>query len=168
MLYQNNSDNTARYLLGEPGKKNILVIGVNPSTATGEKDDQTVKRIKSITSSQGYDGWVLINLYPLRATSFEELPAVFDESMHQENLRIIGEAIPAINGYDIWAAWGGHIDKRSYLRPCLRDLATIIGGGGHKWLQADTLTNEGNPRHPLFLKGDVGFSEFNILNYLKA
>ena len=37
-------DDKVRYALGEPGSYNLLVIGLNPSTAIPDKPDPTIKR----------------------------------------------------------------------------------------------------------------------------
>ena len=41
-------DSEERYLLGQPGKRNMLIFGVNPSTASaGENNlDPTIKRVR--------------------------------------------------------------------------------------------------------------------------
>lgn len=41
-----NKDLNARFLLGEKGTSNLVVVGVNPSVATIDNLDQTSKRIK--------------------------------------------------------------------------------------------------------------------------
>ena len=53
-----------RYVLGQPGDKNILVFGVNPSTAVAGKDDPTIRKVRSISQHDGFDGWIMVNLYP--------------------------------------------------------------------------------------------------------
>ena len=47
-------DEKERYLLGQPGRRNMLVFGVNPSTASaGENNlDPTIKRVASLV---GYE-----------------------------------------------------------------------------------------------------------------
>ena len=43
-------DDTERYILGQPGKRNMLVFGVNPSTATpGDNNiDPTIRKVRKL------------------------------------------------------------------------------------------------------------------------
>ena len=68
-IYEHSEDKKCRYLLGEKGKKMLVCCGVNPSNASPEKLDQTMKRVVSIANGKGYDGYVMINLYHTNACS---------------------------------------------------------------------------------------------------
>lgn len=57
-VYKNNANNSARYLLGEPGEKSLMCIGINSSTAIPKKLDNTLRNVKSIATKKGYDGWI--------------------------------------------------------------------------------------------------------------
>ena len=48
-------DDTERYILGQPGKRNMLVFGVNPSTATpGDNNiDPTIRKVRKLTAEGG-------------------------------------------------------------------------------------------------------------------
>ena len=86
-MFKNNSnapegwlyigDDQVRYALGEPGSYNLLVIGLNPSTATPDKPDPTIKRVKKIVEKENLNGWIMINLYPLRTPKPSELPLLW-------------------------------------------------------------------------------------------
>ena len=58
--------NTERYVLGTNGNKTLVVIGINPSTATDEATDKTISRVKNYAKAFGYDSFKMINIYPLR------------------------------------------------------------------------------------------------------
>ena len=62
-------DDTARFMLGEVGENPIICLGINPSTANDEKDDPTISKIRKIASENNCDGWIMLNLYPQRATN---------------------------------------------------------------------------------------------------
>lgn len=62
-------DDTARFMLGEVGENPIICLGINPSTANDEKDDSTISKIRKIASENNCDGWIMLNLYPQRATN---------------------------------------------------------------------------------------------------
>ena len=71
-LPENNPD--LRYLLAKKGKNNLLVVGLNPSTADEANLDPTSKNIDRIARKNGYDGWLLVNLYPVRKSNPADLP----------------------------------------------------------------------------------------------
>lgn len=82
-------DNKVRYALGEPGKRNIICVGVNPSTADFVKDDPTIEQVKRTASQNNYDGWIMLNLYPLRATDFEKLNCFPNTKLLAKNAEIV-------------------------------------------------------------------------------
>ena len=56
-IYDTNEDNSARFTLGEYDtltSKTLICFGVNPSTASPEKLDNTLKKIKIISQNNGY------------------------------------------------------------------------------------------------------------------
>ena len=76
-----NGSETERYLLGTKGDKTLIVIGINPSTANKDVSDRTIARVMGHIERYGYDSFVMINIYPLRATDFDNLPNEFDENL---------------------------------------------------------------------------------------
>lgn len=67
-IYENSASNYYRYLLGEKGDNPLICFGVNPSTATPYDLDPTIVQIRNRAKQLGHDGWMMINLYPQRAT----------------------------------------------------------------------------------------------------
>ena len=78
-------DEHCRYVLGKKGNKTMICIGANPSVAKGNESDKTMNNICSILANNGYDGYAMINLYPLISTNPDELKD-FDEKIHKTNL----------------------------------------------------------------------------------
>ena len=69
-IYKTDATNSARFLLGEKGSNPLIVFGVNPSVA--EPDylgglDPTIRKIKMLSKALKFDGWMMLNLYPVRA-----------------------------------------------------------------------------------------------------
>ena len=159
-------DEKERYLLGQPGRRNMLVFGVNPSTASaGENNlDPTIKRVrKFVQKDPTCDGWIMANLYPLRATDPDDLPAKADKKLIEKNLKVL-EALQKSYFIDkVWAAWGDLIDSRDYLGNTLYDIQDTIKEA--EWYHLGTTTRWGNPRHPLYLKGDSEFQWFPVFDY---
>ena len=160
-----------RYILGTRGKNPLICIGINPSTAAPDDLDNTLKSVSRIAAGNGYDSWIMFNVYAQRATRPDDMDRELNPRLHLENMRAfeyilshVGEGIsPAI-----WAAWGTIIEKRDYLPGCVRDMAELGQKYGAHWLCAGKRSNKGHPHHPLYLRKDEKTAEFDIEGYLKS
>ncbi len=168
-LYETNSDNSARYILGEQGRNPLVCIGVNPSTAEPNKLDPTLRSVKAWSKRLGYDGWIMLNLYPQRATNPNNLHNKPICWLHRENKKWIYRYLGSgyISQRTIWAAWGTLIEKRSYLKCGLRAIIeeSIIN---HNWITIGKRSQAGHPHHPLYLSKTSQPEEFNINEYLET
>ena len=66
-VYETNEDNSARFSLGQIFDKNgktLLCFGINPSTACPTSLDNTIRKLISISKNNGYDNWIMLNVYP--------------------------------------------------------------------------------------------------------
>jgi hypothetical protein len=165
-LYERNRDNTVRYILGESGRRPLVCIGVNPSTAEPERLDPTLKTVAKLARLRGFDGWLMVNLYPKRATDPNLLPQRPSGRLMAENLRRIRRYLSLVETPTIWAAWGTLIERRTYLRVCLRQIAEAAGPLGPKWVRFGRRSRGGHPHHPLYLAHGVKMAAFDILSYL--
>lgn len=158
-------DEKERYVLGQPGKRNMLVFGVNPSTASpGENNlDPTIRRVRTLVNEYGCDGWIMVNLYPLRATDPKDLPKEADKRLLENNLSVLKAVEKSYYIEKIWAAWGNIIDTRFYLGDALYDIQENLES--EQWAYRGTLTKQGNPRHPLFMKSGEEFKWFPVADY---
>ena len=167
-IYQNNAGNTARYVLGEKGENPLICIGVNPSTATPNKLDNTLRIVKAWSKRLGFDGWIMLNLYPQRATNPKNLHDICDMWLHRENKKHIYNTLGSgfIFQRTIWAAWGTLIEKRLWLKSCLR---TIVGESiiHHRWITVGNRSIKGHPHHPLYLPKKSIAEDFDIATYLE-
>jgi hypothetical protein len=150
---------TARYILGTEGTNPLLVFGINPSTATPGNLDNTVERVAAITPRLGHDSWIMLNVYPQRATNPDDVDASLVQQIHDKNVEVIAGVIKDA-GQDVChiiAAWGDIIAKRGYLTGCLRDIAraiTAVRGKQIIWHSFGETEKLHNPRHPLYVKAD--------------
>jgi hypothetical protein len=133
-IYKNNEDNSCRYILGEPGNRTLCCIGVKPSTAEPNNLDNTLLNVRKIATKNGYDGWIMINIYPQKATDPSELHEEILELIHSQNLKYIEEYFSVNMPVAVWASWGTLIKKRKYLRDCLKDITNIISAYKINWL----------------------------------
>ncbi|MCL2791896.1 MAG: DUF1643 domain-containing protein [Spirochaetaceae bacterium] len=158
-IYLKSQDNKYRYALGTQGGKILYCFGINPSIATPEKDDPTMKKVKSFACKSGFDSVVMLNIYPQRATNPNYLSNKINLKEHKKNLQKIMSIIK--NGSTVWVAWGNLINKRSYLKDCLIQIKNKLATKNLNWVKMGELTKRGNPRHPLYLKYQ-SFSEYII------
>jgi hypothetical protein len=161
-------DRTARYVLGTKGKNPLVFFGINPSTAEPGNPDLTIKRVAAMTSNRGYDSWIMLNIYPQRATKPDDLDDDCTPQVHTKNIEAITHVIqnecPA--RCPIVAVWGNLIDKRNYLFACLQDIARTIRAINEEiqW-QSFGETKKGNPYHPSRLKSGTRLQSFYMDSY---
>ena len=160
-VYIISQDNKYRYALGTHGEKTLYCFGINPSTATPEKYDNTITRVSKTALKMGFDSFVMLNIYPIRATDPDDLPEKADAAIHLNNIRVVNNVIK--DGSTVWAAWGDLVEIRPWLRHCLNAILFAIQEKkiNIKWVKMGGLTKKGNPRHPLYLKYQQ-FSEYVV------
>jgi hypothetical protein len=161
-IYLNSPDNKYRYALGTKGENTLYCFGINPSTATPEKYDPTVTRVSRTASKLGFDSFVMLNIYPIRATNPDELPEDVSIDEHNKNRECILNLIK--DNSTVWCAWGDLITKRHWLKICWNDILSyiLISKSNIKWVKMGELNKNGNPRHPLYLKYQP-FSKYCIV-----
>lgn len=160
-----------RYILGTRGNDPLICIGINPSTAAPDDLDNTLKSVARIASANGYDSWIMFNVYAQRATDPDDMDKQLNLRLHEENMKAfeyilsnVGEGVsPAI-----WAAWGTIIEKRPYLRDCVLDMVRLGQRYGANWFSAGKRSVKGHPHHPLYLRKDAAVEPFDIESYLEV
>ena len=165
-LYLNNKTNTERYVLGESGKSIVACIGINPSTAEPNSLDPTLKKVKSISEFNGFDGWIMYNVYPQRATDPSQLDTEVNNDSRMKNSGLIKRSIEHLGIDTIWVAYGDLIENRNYLPYCFAELFRKLSDLNLNWKIIDT-TKKGHPRHPLYQKAESEFLDFNIEKYIR-
>ena len=93
VIYSASPDDKYRYSLGTKGKNTLYCFGINPSTATPEKYDPTIKKVANNARQKGFDSFVMLNIYPLRATNPVDLPDTTLMEEHEQNIQIILDLI---------------------------------------------------------------------------
>ena len=78
---------TCRYSLEKQGNNELIVLGLNPSTADSTKPDRTMKKVMHYAEQEGFDGFAMINLYPRRATKPVNL-GEFNKEIHARNSHV--------------------------------------------------------------------------------
>ena len=165
-----HSEPKARFTLGEIGTRPFVCFGVNPSTATPERLDPTVASVARFAQNHGYDGWLMLNLYPQRATNPDKMHKHIQPVLHRENMKWIRHYLHVLNQQsqiDIWCAWGTLIEKRPYLLRCLSDIYIGIKDLNLRFHSRGPHSKKGHPHHPLYLRKDSPLVEFNLTRYIK-
>ncbi|MCQ2452616.1 MAG: DUF1643 domain-containing protein [Oscillospiraceae bacterium] len=157
-----------RYILGTKGKHPLITLGINPSTAEPDNLDNTLKSVERIALHNGFDSFLMFNVYAQRATRPDDMDLVFNEELHHQNLLAFRYCLEQSEGAPtLWAAWGAIAEKRDYLMTCIRDMAALGNEYGAQWVKAGTVSKKGHPHHPLYLKKDSPLEPFDIKAYLK-
>ncbi|MDZ7808688.1 MAG: DUF1643 domain-containing protein [Gracilimonas sp.] len=154
-----------RYSLGQKGENPLICFGVNPSTAKPKDLDPTVASVARFARDHGYDGWLMFNLYPQRATNPDQMHKHFQLKIHRQNVDVIAELTKGISG-DIWCAWGTLIEKRAYLSRCLNDIYEVLSDNNCKYFKRGRISKAGHPHHPLYLKKTAPPEPFPMKEYI--
>ena len=167
-LYAPNCYSEYRYILGTRGKNPLICIGINPSTARPDALDNTLKSVERIALGNGFDSFIMFNVYAQRATSPDDMEKVCNPLLHQENLEAFRYVLSISDKPAIWAAWGAIIEKRKYLPACVRDMLEVGNEYGAQWYCAGAITKKGHPHHPLYLRKDEKIRPFDVEGYLNT
>lgn len=158
-----------RYILGTVGKHPLITIGINPSTAEPDNLDNTLKSVSRIAAGNGFDSFIMFNVYAQRATNPDHMDITFNESLHRENMLAFRWVLEHAGEHPaVWAAWGTIVEKRSYLKRCLCDMVSEGNKYGAKWFMAGKPSAKGHPHHPLYLRKDSVIESFDMENYLNS
>lgn len=166
-LYAPNFYSEYRYILGTRGENPLICIGINPSTARPDDLDNTLKSVKRIALGNGFDSFLMFNVYAQRATDPDAMEKVCNTALHRENMEAFRYVLSISKNPTVWAAWGAIIEKRKYLPECVRDMVKIGREYGATWVCAGAITKKGHPHHPLYLRKDEKIKPFDIESYLK-
>ena len=166
-LYAPNFYSEYRYILGTRGEKPLICIGINPSTARPDDLDNTLKSVERIALGNGYDSFLMFNVYAQRATNPDTMERVCNPVLHRENMEAFRYILSLSSAPAVWAAWGSIIEKRGYLPQCVRDMLEIGRQYGARWYCAGAVTKKGHPHHPLYLRKDEKLRPFDVENYLE-
>jgi len=166
-LYAPNFYSEYRYILGTRGENPLICIGINPSTAEPDNLDNTLKSVERIALGNGFDSFIMFNVYAQRATNPDTMERSCNPLLHKENLEAFRYVLSISKRPAVWAAWGAIIEKRDYLAQCVRDMVEVGQSYGAAWYCAGAITKKGHPHHPLYLRKDEKLKPFDVEDYLR-
>lgn len=167
-LYVPNTYREYRYILGTRGDRPLICVGVNPSTAAPGDLDNTLKSVDRVARFNGYDSFIMFNVYAQRATRPQDMERERNPALHRENMEAFGYALSLSPAPAVWAAWGTIIEQRAYLPDCVRDMIEVGRRYGARWYTAGSRSRRGHPHHPLYLRKDSALEEFDAEAYVSA
>ena len=95
------------------GRHPLVCIGINPSTAQPGALDPTLKSVERLANANGFDSWIMFNVYPQRATDPNDMDKTPDRALCDENLRwlqaVLAQTEPTMVG------GMGHPDRKAGL-----------------------------------------------------
>lgn len=164
-IYEHNADNSARFVLGTVGDNPLVCVGVNPSTAAPGDPDLTVRKVMGFASRNGFDSWVMLNLYPQRSTDPRGMHLAFSAELRSENERHINELLDS-RQLTLLAAWGELITTRPYLTEMLKRIVSLTDASGCSWVSIGDFLKSGHPRHPSRASYSWPLQSFDVGNYV--
>ncbi len=167
-IYAPNFYSEYRYILGTRGEKPLICIGINPSTAAPGDLDNTLKSVERIALHNGFDSFLMFNVYAQRATDPDAMERSCNWKLHRENLEAFRYVLSLSQRPAVWAAWGTIIEKRDYLPLCLKDMILAGQECGARWFTAGKRSKKGHPHHPLYLRKDAALESFDVEEYLRT
>lgn len=128
----------------------LLCVLLNPSTADAAQDDPTLRRCMARARALGFGGLRLVNLFAWRATDPAALYRAADPVGPDNDAALLRAGRWAGS---ILCGWGNHGSLRGRDAEVLRLLA-------RRRLWHLGLTARGQPRHPLFVGGEVALQQW--------
>ena len=117
---------------------------VNPSTATAEADDPTIRLLCSWARLLGYGGIVVVNLFAWRSTDPAEMKRSAEPIGPENDAAIVAVARESGMVVCAWGANGTHLDRGPAVAAALR------AAGVQLYRLPIPLTKSGQPCHPLY------------------
>ena len=144
-----------RYLLERRWDEgtNCLFVGLNPSTATADSDDATVRKCSALARTWGFSGMAMANLFAVRCR-YPQILSTHQDPVGPGNDRFL---LPAVKqAHTVVAMWGNH-GLKSYGQLARRD--QYILSLRDDW-QCIGITKHGAPRHPLYFANSSALVNF--------
>lgn len=123
----------------------LVVILLNPSTATHEVNDPTIVRCIARATAMGYGGLIVLNAFAWRDTDPAKMKAAFDPIGIYNDEVILEYCNAPTTGLVLcgWGKDGAHRQRDAQLLAMLRDRSI------EPW--ALGFNGDGSPKHPLYV-----------------
>lgn len=124
----------------------LMLIGLNPSTANATNDDPTIRRIIKLAENNGYGAIWMTNLFAFITPYPEQLR--YDTDDLKRNDFVLKAT--RIDCHDVCFCWGNFkVEKRALEVAAMFPDALCFGKN-----------KNGSPKHPLYLKSETNLIRF--------
>ncbi len=130
---------------GQKNRRAVLFVLLNPSTATDEQDDPTIRRCIGYAKRLGFGRLMIGNIFAFRSTCPRVMRMVGDPVGYGNDAMLLGMAQESDLVVCGWGVHGTHKGRSAEVRHLLREYRLHCLGK----------TKDGEPRHPLYLRGDL-------------
>jgi hypothetical protein len=148
-----SSDGTHRFVLWriwQKGLRKVCFIGLNPSTADADMNDNTIRKLVAICKQQGFGGFYIVNLFTKKATDFDIVKFDSDLNTIQSNYFIWKYALKSDLVCPMWGNKGTWKSRNLEVLSILRDV-------WNKEIYCFNITGQHQPQHPLMMANDTRF-----------
>lgn len=130
-----------------------LFVMLNPSTADAFIDDPTIRRCVGFARSWGYSSLSVVNLFAFRATDPGSMMRAADPVGPENDHWLRVCAVRASLVVAAWGTNGGHLDRD-------RHVLELLQREHGKSVYCLGVTRSGQPRHPLYVNGQISPEPF--------
>lgn len=145
-----SEDGVYRYTLDrvwDPALGTAVWLMLNPSVADHQIDDPTIRKVVGFSSRWGCGSVRVVNLFALRSTDPSGLLA-HPDPVGPDNDAVIRQSL--VDARLVIVGWGAHpfaADRAVVVSALAAEIGCPVGCLG--------TTNDGSPRHPLFVSYDT-------------
>jgi hypothetical protein len=130
----------------------LVVIGINPSDAGSDEDDNTSAKCTTFARREGANGLVMVNLHPGISKDPDQLARVLLPYGCDEHHWEAVDGALCVNAVAIVAAWGRPPRGLASYRDRVARVKKIADDVGVTLMCYGT-NGDGSPKHPLYLPG---------------
>jgi len=133
----------------------VAFIRLNPSTVDERANDPTVTRCMGYARRWGFGGMVMLNLFAFRATDPKDMKAQADPVGPANDFHLLRIVLECHRVVCCWGCHGAYLGRSDDVRRmlALMDKSTTAD------VMCFGLTATGEPKHPLYLRGDAPLVE---------
>lgn len=135
----------------------LMIVGLNPSTATDTKDDPTIRRCIAFAQMWGFGGLVMTNAFAYRSTDPKGLLGTPDPVGHENDDYLVQEATEAGRVVLGWGSKKSPKALHTLVQTRGRRVIDLLRPFAHKTGVLGKRNADGSPQHPLFQATETPF-----------